>query len=438
MLVIAVRGYSIARGLPSDEEIAGTRPRESAYAAAVGKSSRTDPGCESRKCQWRGGALALTLVLGCGGSEVPNTPVMPQQPAQPMARPTSTPLPTPALGAANTKTPPIAQLSPSDATCGLDADGRVWRFVVGKMEPEVPSLTGAQRIACGMNHSCVIGADAKVYCWGNNAYGALGDGMEKDRSEPGPVVGLTQVAEISVDYARMCARTTTGDVYCWGDSEFGKAGDGRLPDNVGREKTTPGKAILSGAATLGVGSAHACAVMPDGRVSCWGQNNSGACGFPASKRYVPRPAFVPKLKDVAIVRAGESITCTIDRQGAVACWGTGSTGVLGPKGPKGEYASSSTPVPIPLPGVTVEVAIGASRHACAAHDRRSLLLGPERSRAARRRHDHGAEHPRAREGIARPRNGALARARSKLCAHGRPRFLLGKRSDSTRRELVPR
>lgn len=314
---------------------------------------------------WRGGTLALALSFGCGGAEVPNTPVMPVQTAQPMARPSSSPLATPRLAAAKTNTPLIAQLSPSDATCGLDAEGRVWRFLVGKMEPEVPSLKGAQRIACGMNHSCVIGADAKVYCWGNNAYGALGDGTEKNRFEPGPVVGLSEVAEISVDYARMCARTTTGDVYCWGDSEFGKAGDGRLPDNVGREKTTPGKAILKGAATLGVGSAHACSAMPDGRVSCWGQNNSSACGFPASTRNVPRPALVPNVKNVAIVRAGASVTCTIDRQGAVACWGTASTGVLGPKGPKGEYASSSTPLPIALPGVAVEVAIGGSSHACA-------------------------------------------------------------------------
>jgi alpha-tubulin suppressor-like RCC1 family protein len=233
------------------------------------------------------------------------------------------------------------------------------------MEPEVPSVRGAQRIACGMNHACVLGVDAKVYCWGNNAYGALGDGTEKNRVEPGPVVGLSQVAEIAVDYARTCARSISGDVHCWGDSEFGKAGDGRLPDNVGREKTTPGRPILAGAASLGVGTAHACATMSDGRVSCWGQNNSGSCGFPKTTRYVPRPRFVPKLKDVATIRAGESLTCSLDRQGAVACWGTGSTGVLGPSGPQGDYASSHTPVPIPLPAGAVEVAIGASRHACA-------------------------------------------------------------------------
>lgn len=196
--------------------------------------------------------LALVLVAGCGGAEAPKMagplepvtpPVLPSSsavvPVYPV--PTSTASASPPPKAPKGTTPRIVQLSPSDASCGLDAEGRVWTFVVGKMEPEVPSLRGARSIACGMNHSCVLGADAKVYCWGNNAYGALGDGTEKDRTEPVPVVGLSQVAELAVDYARTCVRTISGDVYCWGDSEFGKAGDGRLPDNVGREKTTPGK-----------------------------------------------------------------------------------------------------------------------------------------------------------------------------------------------------
>lgn len=305
-------------------------------------------------------AVVLVIVGGCGGSEAPKPAVIPPQPKQPVqpvpptARPASS-----ARFAPAAKAPAIVQLAPGEATCGLDAEGRVWKWYVGEMEADVPSLKGARSIGCGMLHTCVIGADANVYCWGNNAYGGLGDGTDKNRDDPVRVLGISSIAEIGVEYARTCARTTSGDVYCWGDSEFGKAGDGRLPDNVGREKTEPGKAILTGAASLGIGMAHAFAVMPDGRLSCWGQNNSGSCGFPPAMQYVPRPAFVPKLKDVAIVRAGESTTCTIDKRGAVACWG--SPNVLGPNGP----GQSSTPVPVPLPGVAVEVVIGSSSHACA-------------------------------------------------------------------------
>lgn len=312
--------------------------------------------------------IALSLSAACGAPESSPPIAVPRGPVAPVVAATASPIApvVPSSAArATRKTPRIVQLSPSDASCGLDAEGRVWELVVGKMEPEVPSLVGAKSIACGMLHTCVVTAEGTMSCWGNNAYGGLGDGTEKNRFEPGPVVGLGQVAEIGVDYARTCARTPTGDVYCWGDSEFGKAGDGRLPDNVGREKTKPGKAILAGAATLSVGSAHACSAMPDGRVSCWGQNTSGACGQPVATRYVPRPVFVPKLSNVAMVRAGAQATCTIDRQGKVACFGHAGTGLLGPNGPSGDVASSSTPVTIPLPWPAVEIAIGGSTHACA-------------------------------------------------------------------------
>lgn len=109
------------------------------------------------------------------------------------------------------------------------------------------------------------------------------------------------------------------------------------------------------------------------------------------------------------------------------------------EGPEGRICVEQHTVSDPAAGRTGR---GRARRqqarVCAARDGLGLLLGPERSRAARRRHDHGPEHPCPREGIARPRDGALVRSRSKLCAHRRPRLLLGKRSDTARRELVPR
>jgi alpha-tubulin suppressor-like RCC1 family protein len=266
-------------------------------------------------------AVGCTL-LACKDAEHPPSPVaVTIPPPSPLARDhaqsTGTITSTPIIARPS---PMITRLSTSDPTCGLDTDGGVWRWSTGELEPDAPSIRGAVSIACGMSHSCIVAADGKAWCWGNNGYGALGDGTEESHEEPSEVVGLSSIAEIAVDYGRTCARTTNGDVHCWGDSEFGKAGDGRMPDNVGREKVLPGKAILSGASSLAVGMAHACSAMQDGRLSCWGQNNAGSCGQAAKVRYVPRPLFVPKTKDVVAVSTGESVTCSLDRQGALACW----------------------------------------------------------------------------------------------------------------------
>ena len=311
----------------------------------------------------------LLASAACGGAE-PARPggaiLLPAQPPPVLPYASSPPPPrsTPIAAAKAKPRPVITQLSTSDPDCGLDAEGRVWRWSTGAMEAEAPSIHGAVRIACGMTHTCVVGADGIASCWGDNAYGALGDGTEKSHEQPSRVLGLTSVADVVVTYGRTCARTTTGDVHCWGDSEFGKAGDGRLPDNTGREKTQPGKPILAGAGTLAIGMAHACSAMPDGRLSCWGQNNAGSCGQSLRVRYVPRPAFVPKVKDIASVSAGESISCSVDRQGAVACWGNSLYGVLGPAGPTDD-SPRDTPIRVPLPPGAVEVAVGSDNHACA-------------------------------------------------------------------------
>ena len=46
-------------------------------------------------------------------------------------------------------------------------------------------------VTAGGNHACGLGADQKVYCWGFNANGELGDGTLIDRHTPVPVRGGT-------------------------------------------------------------------------------------------------------------------------------------------------------------------------------------------------------------------------------------------------------
>ncbi|MEO8877626.1 MAG: hypothetical protein ABI461_18680 [Polyangiaceae bacterium] len=256
------------------------------------------------------------------------------------------------------KSPPImTTLSSADPLCGLDAEGRVWSWSTGSLEREAPALRGAKSVSCAYSHTCAVASDGTAWCWGSNDFGALGNGNETASNDPVHVVDASHLVEISVDMWRTCARTESGDVMCWGDSEFGKSGDGRLPDNTGREKTLPGKPILSGARTLTVAMAHACSAMNDGRLSCWGQNNDGACGQPLRTRYVPRPAFVPKLKDIVSVESGESATCTLDAQGIVHCWGN----------PFFTTELFTAPQPskvVALPAKAKEIAVGDG-HGCA-------------------------------------------------------------------------
>jgi alpha-tubulin suppressor-like RCC1 family protein len=49
---------------------------------------------------------------------------------------------------------------------------------------------GALEIAIGSAHGCARSTDGTVKCWGENSYGALGDGTNQSRSTPARVTGL--------------------------------------------------------------------------------------------------------------------------------------------------------------------------------------------------------------------------------------------------------
>ena len=313
-------------------------------------------------------AAAVGIVLAGCVAPAAAPPVYTAPPAERSPAYAPSPVPAPVAPApVAPATPRIVRLSVGEPDCGLDADGQVWDWSSGAMVHVAPSLRGATQIVCSAGYTCVTAADGRAACWGNNSYGALGDGTEITRDAPTTVVGLADVAEVRAHGSRTCARTTVGDVYCWGDSEFGKAGDGRMPDNDGREKTAPGAAILHGAVSLAVAEAHACARLADGRLSCWGQNNSFALGQPQHVRALSRPTVLANRGPAAVVATGGSVTCTIDGRGAVACWGRNLDGILGPAGPAHtDWGGRADALAIPLPEPALAMVVGTGgQHACA-------------------------------------------------------------------------
>lgn len=108
----------------------------------------------------------------------------------------------------------------------------------------LPSVSGNNftRIAMSDWTTCVLATDGKIWCWGYNDVGQLGNGTVSGPAFPGsttlkPVaaaaatrvggVFLTQKAiNITATNNSFCAMTEVGAVYCWGDNTFGQIGDG--------------------------------------------------------------------------------------------------------------------------------------------------------------------------------------------------------------------
>jgi len=91
----------------------------------------------------------------------------------------------------------------------------------------VGGVSGATELAVGARHACAVVAGGAVRCWGRNLRGELGDGSSRDSSSAVDVMGLPEPVEhLAADSDTTCAVGRSGRVYCWGGDRDGELGDG--------------------------------------------------------------------------------------------------------------------------------------------------------------------------------------------------------------------
>ena len=86
-------------------------------------------------------------------------------------------------------------------------------------------------VSAGSGHSCGVVETGAAYCWGRNIVGQLGDGTNTDSNVPVAVSGEHAFQSVSAGQgsprSHSCGVTrVVGDAYCWGDNFFGALGDG--------------------------------------------------------------------------------------------------------------------------------------------------------------------------------------------------------------------
>ncbi|MDW8145466.1 MAG: carboxypeptidase regulatory-like domain-containing protein [Roseiflexaceae bacterium] len=185
----------------------------------------------------------------------------------------------------------------------------------------VSGLSNAIAIAAGSGHTCALSSDGAAWCWGRNDYGELGDGsVTGKRAVPAAVSGLHGIAMITAGGDHTCALSTNRTVWCWGENAYGQLGDGTNTDR-------PVPVMVNGlnnVTGIAAGTDHTCAVLTDGTVRCWGRNHSGQLGD-GSTTDRPAPAPVNGLTNVTSLAAGPNYTCAVLAGGTVRCWGTNSS-----------------------------------------------------------------------------------------------------------------
>ena len=299
-------------------------------------------------------------------------------------------------------------------------------------------------LTTGTHHTCAVTSDGEAYCWGRNLREHLGvDDDALSVLTPTAVVtsgtGLTgtNVADLSAGYKYTCALTTAGRVYCWGRNDSGQLGDGTTdrretairvsantavplwsPEGVSADSGLDEQVQVTWDAVAdaeeyqvryrlegdsewvetawasdtvrtigsltnhdtyefsvrarnplvtsrwapdppvtatprqwahvdaGGDGLHTCAVTVSGRAYCWGRNNEGQLGDgTTTQRTTPTPVVTTTgltATNVASINAGRTHTCAVTTDGQGYCWGQNIVGQLG----DGSKLQRTTPTPV--------------------------------------------------------------------------------------------
>jgi alpha-tubulin suppressor-like RCC1 family protein len=260
---------------------------------------------------------------------------------------------------------------------GLKSDGGVWAWgnsgwgqlgqgtYGGSSKPiQVPGLGKVVGVASGSLHNLALKSDGTVWGWGFNYYGQVGNGTSGGNVlSPAQVKGLSGVTAVAASGFTSYALKSDRTVWAWGYDGLGELGNGSSDENA---HSTPTKVRnISTAVAIGAGVDHALAVLVDGTVTAWGDNQTselgatttstcGAYSSPCSKV----PVRVAGLAGVRAVAGGAGYSLAVKSDGTAWGWGNNGYGELGNGQPQ-LYGGVKSPVRATVSGVTA-VAAGAS------------------------------------------------------------------------------
>jgi alpha-tubulin suppressor-like RCC1 family protein len=253
------------------------------------------------------------------------------------------------------------------------------------LEPAPIQVTAtAERIDASRRSSVGLTADNKVWTWGTSEFGLLGNGTQRagfpyeaDATTPIPVSALDgqDLIAVAAGADHNLALGSDGRVWAWGRNLDGQIGDPDAPAEGSNVVLLPvlvlgpqGQGNLQDIVAIAAGEKHSLALDSAGRVYGWGRNDhSQAGGAAGASKLVPvevdlsvLPAGVT-IKDLA---AGDVHTLALASNGTVWAWGQNTRGQIGVGEPI--FETYAAPVQVLLDGgrgiLAGIVAIAAAGH----------------------------------------------------------------------------
>lgn len=215
--------------------------------------------------------------------------------------------------------------------------------------PRQVPIVSSGLVSAGAYHSLLRERrDQSLWAWGDNSYGQLGDGTTTRRYAPVQVKDATGLSffnralqAVGGDMHTL-AMQSGGRLWAWGRNTRGQLGDNTETSRLlpVRVSGLGGAGTFDNAVTIAAGSFHSLAVRSDRTLSSWGDNRSGQLGIGTepfmsnTPRAVLGPSGVGLMDNIMkrswhVIAAGSAHSLALKDDGTLYAWGANFYGQLG-------------------------------------------------------------------------------------------------------------
>ncbi|MCT4641492.1 MAG: hypothetical protein N4A33_04285 [Bacteriovoracaceae bacterium] len=227
----------------------------------------------------------------------------------------------------------------------------------GEMGDNLPAINLGAGISATVSAnarygSCFLTSDNKIKCAGYSESGNFGQASEGFGDEASESIAAASAidlgtgfepADVAIGRYTACFTSISGQVKCIGNSGRGVTGQGNQTnlgirvDQMGNNLTALDLGTGLTATKLSLGyEYHACAVLNNNNVKCWGEGSWGGTGYDSA---ADRGDGANEMGDnLPLVNVGDTVkkistgrgsTCAILSDDSVKCWGLNNYGQLG-------------------------------------------------------------------------------------------------------------